>query len=421
MLTGRSPLIGASLQETLVQIREKEVPSPRLLDPRIPRDLETIYLKCLQKEPARRYATAKELADELGRFLEGKLILARPISMGARTWRWCRRNPAIAGLSATLLLALLGGTVASTLFALGQSRARAEAEQRLRLATAVSDFLRQDLLLSMDPFTIGRASSVRSLLEAASARLNRRFAKEPEVEGLIRRTLGWIYRGLGDLEVAERELQRAHLLLRDQLGADHPDTLKTERYLALVCWEAGRYPEGERIARRAFQGMRRVLGPEHEDTLWCLNEWGLQVWELGRYPEAAGIFQELWATSQRVMGPTNSLTLLAKGNLAHVYRDTGRWPEAEALYLEKLQVIESLMGAGHPYTLNTLQALADLHRKQGRAQEARDLLLRALNWSVKVLGPEHRWHLSYQCSLGGARFAGQNLGDQPARARRYAP
>ncbi|MHC1764416.1 MAG: protein kinase [Verrucomicrobiia bacterium] len=130
LLTGRPPLIGASLQETLLHIREKEVASPRLLSPRVPRDLEIICLKCLQKEPEQRYATAQALADDLGRFLAGEPILARPLSLPARFTRWCRRKPRMAALSGAVLASLLIG-IAGIVWQWQRAesqRARAEAE-----------------------------------------------------------------------------------------------------------------------------------------------------------------------------------------------------------------------------------------------------------------------------------------------------
>lgn len=107
LLTGRPPLIGESLQETLVWIREKEVPSPRLLNPRIPGDLETICLKCLQKEPARRYGTAKELAEDLGRFLGGEPIHARPPTLAYRFQKRVRRNKLLFAAGSVTVLALV--------------------------------------------------------------------------------------------------------------------------------------------------------------------------------------------------------------------------------------------------------------------------------------------------------------------------
>jgi len=85
---------------------------PRLLNSSVPPDLETICVKCLQKEPSRRYQSAQELADELGRFLRDEPIKARPISRFEKAWRWCRRNPAVASLGGATILLLLALTTA---------------------------------------------------------------------------------------------------------------------------------------------------------------------------------------------------------------------------------------------------------------------------------------------------------------------
>src|SRR5262249_54587802 len=115
LLTGRPPFVGEALTDTLEQVLNSEPVGPRLLNPAVPRDLQTICLKCLEKESGKRYATAQDLSFELGRFLNDEPIQARPISRAERVWRWCRRKPALAGTLAAaqlLLLALLiGGPV----------------------------------------------------------------------------------------------------------------------------------------------------------------------------------------------------------------------------------------------------------------------------------------------------------------------
>jgi WD40 repeat protein/Flp pilus assembly protein TadD/tRNA A-37 threonylcarbamoyl transferase component Bud32 len=105
-LTGRAPFRAGTVVETIQQVINVEAPSPRVLNPAIPRDLETICLKCLQKEPHRRYGTAQQLDDDLTRFLNGESIAARPVSAVERIWRWCRRKPIVAGLSGFSALAI---------------------------------------------------------------------------------------------------------------------------------------------------------------------------------------------------------------------------------------------------------------------------------------------------------------------------
>jgi tRNA A-37 threonylcarbamoyl transferase component Bud32 len=108
-LTGQPPFAGASVLDTLEQVRTREPVPPRRLRPAVPRDLETVCLKCLRKEPEARYASAQELADDLGRFLRGEPVLARPLSWPVHLVKWARRRPAVAALLLTLLVLFAAG------------------------------------------------------------------------------------------------------------------------------------------------------------------------------------------------------------------------------------------------------------------------------------------------------------------------
>ena len=164
MLTGRPPFRGETAAETERQVIHDEPVSPSRLNTKVPRDLETICLKCLSKEPERRYASAAALADDLRRFGEGRPIQARPVGWGERSWRWCRRNPTAAALVVTAL-ALVGLAVGGGFWLeRQQAERRAETARREgRQSKAAEAVLEQAADLQKQ----GRWPEARAVLEGA--------------------------------------------------------------------------------------------------------------------------------------------------------------------------------------------------------------------------------------------------------------
>ena len=151
LLTGRPPFKGATVLDTLEQVKSAEPVPPSRLVPGVPRDLETIGLKCLQKEPARRYASAESLAEDLRRFLAGEPVLARRTGPWERYWRWCRRNPTLAGAVSAAAVALLAVVIVSVLYAADRARyATRLAEEGGRTKTALGELNHQFAVLALE-------------------------------------------------------------------------------------------------------------------------------------------------------------------------------------------------------------------------------------------------------------------------------
>lgn len=175
-LVGRPPFRAASIMETLRQVMEKEPVKPRLLDPQVDRDLETICLKCLEKDSTRRYATAGELADDLRRFLNGEPVHARPVGPIQRAWRWCKRKPAVVAAMAAMLVAAVALAVAWS------GRQAAQRTQRLtELQQAFNDgvesvTLEPGSLRSLEASIIVMESANPEMARKAKQKLHERYA-----------------------------------------------------------------------------------------------------------------------------------------------------------------------------------------------------------------------------------------------------
>jgi formylglycine-generating enzyme required for sulfatase activity/tRNA A-37 threonylcarbamoyl transferase component Bud32 len=194
LLTGELPFRGSKLM-LLHQVLREEPRPPRTVNDRVPRDLETICLKAMAKAPARRYPTARELAEDLRRYLKGEPILARPVGALERVWRWMRRHPALAALLDVVLLALVALAVLSGNLVVARNDAEAKrqaAEKEADKARKARDFLVSIFELS-DARTQTSALTPRQILDDAEKRIPKEFADQPELQTELRAAIDRVY------------------------------------------------------------------------------------------------------------------------------------------------------------------------------------------------------------------------------------
>ncbi len=170
LLTGRAPFAGGTPAETMRHVVEQEPVSPQLLNPGVPRDLVSVCLKCLNKRPSDRYATAADLAEDLRRFLGGEPTLARPAGQTERLWRWCQRKPAIAALTVAVCLLVLLFAIGSPIVAYRMNLAREAAENLRSRAEAGETAARHnlyaaDMNVAQQAWAESNFRRVRELLE----------------------------------------------------------------------------------------------------------------------------------------------------------------------------------------------------------------------------------------------------------------
>ncbi|MEO8496273.1 MAG: serine/threonine-protein kinase, partial [Planctomycetota bacterium] len=192
LTTGKPPFGAANPWETIKQVINNEPVSPRLLNNSVPADLETICLKCLQKDRARRYNTAQDLADELQRFLSGEPILARPIGVVERSVRWCYRNPWPTAALGVLLLGIMGTTVGLVQARVAQHQAELSRNQLLAAINELFTAWGDVTLLNEPGF-----EEVRAQLLATASNLYKKMGDQLGEDPTIQHELGVSYFRLG--------------------------------------------------------------------------------------------------------------------------------------------------------------------------------------------------------------------------------
>lgn len=422
MLTGVPPFRGASVTETLEQVRSRDPVPPRVIQPRIPRDLETICLKCLEKEPQSRYATAADLAADLQRHLTGQPILARPARTHERLWKWMRRRPATAALLVVCSLTLIAGAAG---LAIHQTRLRRETrradasylearEAIRRMIARLSDprwsrspqmaELRRELQQEARPFFETILSQLPP--EDASTRLDR-FQ--------VARELGALEADLGMLDDAERHLEHAIDLI-ETLIDKHPDSDEYQTELADCLNKLGVLCARRNQPDDALRHYERALGlleqsdrhrPDGQSLLASRAQTRLNIGAVynnllrlqeaeREYRLALTLRKELWQADPESAANRQALAEVL-ANLALV---VGPHSPAEALggFQEAESLLKSVVAAGEAWSQSAAVSLAacyinwaNLEHSTGKTEVALGHLQESITLLEGILSREPNW------------------------------
>jgi serine/threonine protein kinase len=386
LLTGRPPFRGTSVLETLDQVRHQDPVPPSRLQPKVPRDLETITLKCLQKEPARRYPSALDLAEDLRRFRNGEPIQARPVGPGERLWRWCRRNPALAGLAAALLITLILANVVVVALWRHAEHQRSLAVQNLRDARqAVHDHF---VLLSETrlPNQPGTQALQKQLWEAARAYFTR-FAEQDDNDPTLQADaaeahyrIGLIERQLGAADRALEAVQQAENIYT-RLAKAAPSDARTLRYLG-SCFnldgtlqtEMGRFPEAVAAYQQAQSWYDKLLQEQGLDQAWQRDaakvryNLGVLRYRMNRsaealadYQAALNLFQML--ASKAVLTDDQPAKDLAQcyNSLGVLYKEQLDQPDEALRWYQQALTPRKILARSHPSIPDYQEDLADTY------------------------------------------------------------
>jgi tetratricopeptide (TPR) repeat protein len=397
LLSGRLPYtISRQIHEAARAIREEEPARLSSINRTYRGDIETIVAKSLEKDKARRYSSAAELASDLARYLRDEPIAARPPSTAYQLKKFARRHKALVYGLAAVFVVLVAGIIASTWQAARATRAEQAARQEAATATAINDFLLNDLLSQAGASTQARPDTrpdpdlkVRTALDRAAARVEGKFDTQPLVKASIHSTIGNAYWELGLYTEAGQHYRRAVDLRERAVGKEHPDTLAANNNLGNLYREEGKYAEAEPVLASVLAIRQRVLGTDHPDTLVTMANLGIVLNEQGKYAEAEPLLIRVLETERRIRGEDDQETIISMLNLGKLYTDVGKLAEAEAILTKAVTLGRRTLGEEHPRWIQAMNNLGAVYYSQGKYAEVVPIFETLSDVQRRILGDEH--------------------------------
>jgi eukaryotic-like serine/threonine-protein kinase len=383
-LTGHAPHAGSSVADTLDRVRKVTPEAPSRINRLVPRDLESVCLKCLEKDPQRRYGSARELADDLDRWLAGKPTLARPVSALTKGRMWARRHPLPAALVSALVAAVVLGLAGVGWQWRETNRQRLHAERLL-------DYLSNRLLAqaSTEVNPQGANVTVREVLDRQASRIGGEFQGEPEIEAPLRETIGNTYHSLGLFDDAEKQLRRALDLVNRSEGAQSLASIRVATRLGRVIGDKGGFEEGERLLTRTRKIAFDTLGPDDPSTLEVTARLGRIYFAQHRTDEAEPLLRQVLEARRRVLPTDHPDTLQSVNDLCRLAVETERFDVAEPLAFEYEHGIRCARGPNHPDNVTALANQGLICRLRGKLAEAIPFHQKAAQEAKRILGPTH--------------------------------
>jgi serine/threonine-protein kinase len=428
LLAGRSPYrtegdLPHELERIICEV-EPERPSAVVSGaPRVARaiagDLDTIVLKALRKDSALRYAMAGQLADDVGRYLDGLPVLARPDTLGYRARKFVRRHAGGVTAAALVLLSLVGGLGV----AVRQGRVAARERDRARGETAksqqVAEFL-VDLFEASDPnVALGEQVGALELLERGTERLrdDGGLREQPDVRATMLHVTGRVFQKLGRYDRAGDLATQALELRTTTIGPASVEVAETLTLLGNIAYDRGDPDAAEDFHRQALvlnQGLLDRTDPRLVASLKGLAlAWQVQ----GKYHAADSVWTDLLQIERSRVGAPSAPLAEILHNLGWARASQGDYGAAEASFREALAMRRSLTSDVHPEVAHTALGLASTLRGLGRLDEAEALVREALAIQTVVLGEGHPDLADVYLAMGGVLVSGGALDSAEASFR----